>query len=451
MKITFLGASEEVTGSKYLVEAKDTKLLVDCGLFQGTYKITKRNWDEFPLDPKTIDAIVLTHAHIDHTGYIPLLVKNGFRGKIYCSKATYELCRILLLDNGNLQEESAKRFNERKDPKTPAVVPLYTKADAEYSLRYFEVIAYGNSLRFKPFTITLIRCSHIIGSSFVVISDGNKTLSFSGDLGSPDQLIMRAPNYLKQTDYLVLESTYGDRLHEKGDPIGMLGQLINKTVAQGGIILIPAFAVARTQTILYCLYQLKQKKSIPDIPLYLDSPMAKSVTDIFCDFQEDYSLPPDKCKEILSVATPTNTVEDSKHLDNLKGSAVIVAGSGMADGGRITHHLQNYVSDPKNTVVLVGYQSIGTTGRDLIDGAKEIYLFGKPVEVKAKIKMIDLFSAHADYREILEWLAHLERAPQTVFLTHGELSSAQSLKAKIEQRFGWKVVIPKYQQSFDLE
>lgn len=451
MKITFLGATQEVTGSKYLIEQEDIKLLVDCGLFQGSYKTSKRNWDEFPLDPATINAVVLTHAHIDHTGYLPLLVKNGFRGKVYCSKATYELCEILLLDNGNIQEENAKRFNERKDAQTVAAQPLYTKADAEYALRYFQIMDYDTAFSIGAFTVTLIRCSHIIGSSFVIVSDGKSKLSFSGDLGGPNQLIMKGPSYLKQTDYLVLESTYGDRLHEEGDPIGMLGDIINEAVAHSGMVLIPAFAVGRTQTLLYCLYQLKQKKIIPDIPVFLDSPMAISVTELFCDFKEDYTLPTDLCHEILSSATFTPRVEDSKHLDNLKGSAIIIAGSGMMEGGRMLHHLKNYISDPKCTLVLVGYQAEGTRGSDLFGGAKEIKLFGNTYEVHAKIKTVDLFSAHADYNEILEWLSHFEHGPKKVFLTHGELESAQSLKQKIEQRFGWKVVIPKYQESFDLE
>lgn len=451
MKITFLGAVEQVTGSKYLIEKEDTKLLVDCGLFQGSYQTTKRNWDKFPIDPASINAVVLTHAHIDHTGYLPLLIKNGFKGKVYCSQATFELCQILLIDNGNIQEENAKRFNERKDPKTPAAQPLYTKADAEYALRYFQVIDYDTVFNIGAFSITLIRCSHILGSSFVVVSDGKSKLTFSGDLGGPNQLIMKAPSYLKQTDYLVLESTYGDRLHEDSDRIGMLGQIINEAVKQNGIILIPAFAVGRTQTILYCLYQLKQKKIIPDIPIFLDSPMAISVTELFCDFKEDYTLPTNLCREILGSASYTPRVEDSKQLDNLKGSAIIIAGSGMMEGGRMLHHLKNYISDPKTTVVLVGYQAEGTRGSELFGGAKEIQLFGQRIEVHAKIKTLDLFSAHADYNEILEWLSHFEHAPKKVFLTHGELKSAQALKVKIEQRFGWQVVIPKFEESFDLE
>lgn len=450
MKITFLGGVEIVTGSKYLIEQEDTKLLVDCGLFQGGYKTTKRNWDEFPIDPATINAVVLTHAHIDHTGYLPLLVKNGFKGKVYCSQATFELCQILLIDNGNIQEENAERFNERKDPDTPVAKPLYTKADAEYALRYFQVMNYDTVFSIGVFSITLIRCSHILGSSFVVVSDGKRKLTFSGDLGGPNQLIMKAPSYLKQTDYLVLESTYGDRLHEKGDPIAMLGQIINDALKQNGIILIPAFAVGRTQTILYCLYQLKQKKIIPDIPIFLDSPMAISVTELFCDFKEDYTLPINLCREILSDATFTPRVEDSKHLDTLKGSAIIIAGSGMMEGGRMVHHLKNYISDPKCTLILVGYQAEGTRGSELFGGAREIKLFGQTYEVNAKIKPLDLFSAHADYKEILEWLSHFEQAPKKVFLTHGEPASAQALKAKIEQRFGWQVVIPKYKESYDL-
>lgn len=273
MKITFLGAVQEVTGSKYLVEQDNTKLLVDCGLFQGGYKTTKLNWNELPVNPASIDAVVLTHAHIDHTGYIPLLVKNGFKGKIYCSQATFELCEIVLIDNGNLQEEATKRYNEHKDPNSPVEQPLYTSADAHYSLRFFQAMDYENPFTIGPFTITLIRCSHIIGATFVIVSNGKTTLSFSGDLGNPTQLIMKAPDYLTKTDYLVLESTYGDRLHEPGDPIGALGQIINQTAQQGGVILIPAFAVGRTQTILYCLYQLQQKKSIPDIPLLARDPI----------------------------------------------------------------------------------------------------------------------------------------------------------------------------------
>jgi metallo-beta-lactamase family protein len=450
MKITFFGASQEVTGSKYLLEQQETKLLVDCGLFQGGYKTAKRNWDEFPIDAASIKAVVLTHAHIDHSGYIPLLIKNGFRGKIYCTQATYELCEILLIDNGHLQEEAANRANKYKDLNDPIRTPLYTQADAEYALSFFHVVDYDVLIKIDAFTIKLIRCSHIPGSAFVIVSDGKKTLTFSGDLGGANQLIMQAPTPLKQTDYLVLESTYGDRIHEKDDPIKILGELINKAVARGGSVLIPAFAVGRTQTILYCLYQLKQKNAIPDIPIFLDSPMAIKVTKLFCKFSEDHTLST-RCKDILYVATYTPTVDDSKELDSLQGSAIIVAGSGMVEGGRMLHHFQKYITDPKNIIVLVGFQAYGTRGHDLEMGTKEINLYGKMFEVHAQIETVDLFSAHADSNEILEWLKHFQQVPKKVFLTHGELESAQALKKKIEERFGWTVIIPQYQDSFELD
>lgn len=451
MKITFLGAVQEVTGSKYLVEKENTQILVDCGIFQGGYKTAQRNWDQLPLDPAAIKAVVLTHAHIDHTGYIPLLVKKGFRVKIYCSLGTFELCKILLIDNGNIQEENAKRFNEYKTPEQEPAQPLYTRADAEFALQFFHTVDFERPFAIGAFTVTLIRCSHIIGSSFVVVSDGKSKLSFSGDLGGPHQLIMQAPKALKQTDYLVLESTYGDRLHEEGDPIEQLGKIINETIKQGGTVLIPAFAVGRTQTILYCIYQLKQKNMIPNVPVYLDSPMAISVTELFCDFKDDYTLPVAQCKDILNTATYTRSVEESKHLDDLKGPSIIIAGSGMMEGGRMLHHLPTHIADPKNTLILVGYQATGTRGSELFGGVKEIKLFGKMYQVQARIEILDLFSAHADYKEILEWLANFQNAPKEIFLTHGDLESAQFLKKKIEERFGWKVSIPQLNDSFDLE
>ena len=378
-------------------------------------------------------------------------MKKGFRGKIYCSQGTFELCEILLIDNGNIQEENAKRFNEHKGDHVPDMQPLYNRTDAEYALRFFQVVDYEAPFKIGAFSITLVRCSHIIGSSFVIVSDGKNKLTFSGDLGGPNQLIMKAPTPLTHTDYLVLESTYGDRIHEEGDPIALLGQIINEAIAHGGMILIPAFAVGRTQTLLYCIYQLKQKKIIPDIPVFLDSPMAISVTKLFCDFKEDYTLPVDLCQDILHTATYTRTVDESKHLENLKGPAIIIAGSGMMEGGRMLHHLQNYISDPNSTLVLVGYQASGTRGSDLFGGAKQIKLFGRMYDVLAKVKVLDLFSAHADYKEILEWLAHFQKAPKKVFLTHGELEAAQALKVKIEQRFGWDVVVPKLKESYDLD
>lgn len=452
MKITFLGAVEEVTGSRYLVENEDIKILVDCGMFQGPPEITQRNLEPFPIDPKSIDAVVLTHAHIDHTGYIPAFIKNGFKGKIYCSKGTYALCSLLLVDSGSLQEKEAKNSGQRGGPDHPPAVALYTARDAQMSLKFFQTIDYdtvtsiGASLK-----ITLIRSGHILGSSFVIVSDGKQKLTFSGDLGRPYDLILKSPPHLKQTDFLVIESTYGNRLHEKGDPINALGQMINETVKKGGVFIIPCFAVGRTQTILYCLYQLKQKKAIANVPIFLDSPMAISVTDLLCKFKDEYTISASLCKDISEIAIYTRTADESKQIDRIEHPAIIIAGSGMADGGRVMFHLKHFISDPKNTVVFVGFQAEDTAGYSLVNGAKMIKLHEKSYVVRAEIKRIDTLSAHADYNEILEWLGYFENSPKKVFITHGEIEAAQSLKKKIEERFGWSVVIPKYLESFDLD
>lgn len=449
MKITFLGAVGEVTGSRYLVEDEGIRILVDCGLFQGDKELSKRNWNAFPIEPGSIDAVILTHAHIDHSGYIPLLVKNGFKGKIYCSKATYRLCSILLVDSGSLFEENAKRTHENFPQSSE--VPLYTKSDAKHSLQFFQAVDDG-----KPLTIgtslkfTLIHSYHILGSSFVIMSDGRSTLTFSGDLGRPARLIMKSPEHLKQTDFLVLESTYGDRLHKEDDPIKILGQIINKTVAKGGMLVIPAFSVERAQTILYCLYQLKQKKIIPNIPIFLDSPMAIDVNNLFCIFEDEHKLPSHVCNDIFDIATYTRTVEESKRINDINHSVIIIAGSGMADGGRVLYHLKRLISDAKNTVVFVGFQAPGTLGHALIDGARRVEIFDQWYNVHAQIEIMGNFSAHADYNEILQWLGYFESSPKKVFITHGEIQSALFLKNKIEERFGWSVVVPKYLESFIL-
>ncbi len=451
MKITFLGAVLEVTGSRYLVEDNQVKILVDCGLFQGERELTQRNWDPFPIAPESIDALVLTHAHIDHTGYIPLLIKNGFKGKIYCSKATYELCAILLVDSGSLQQEEAKHRNKRRDPQSPQVVPLYTKLDAEYSLKFFQPVDYDTIFSVKSLKLTLISSGHILGSSFVIISNGKEKLTFSGDLGRPEQFIQKPPPHLKETNFLVLESTYGNRIHEMGDPIKALGQIVNETVKKGGVLILPSFVVERTQTILYCLYQLKQNKTIADIPIFLDSPAGIAVTNLFCKFKEDLKLPTSLCKEIFNIATYIHSVEESKRLDQIATPAIIIAGSGMLDGGRVVYNLQRFISDAKNTIAFVGYQAKGTPGRHLVDGAKELRIFGVPFIVRAEIKTITALSAHADYNEIIEWLGYFEKPIKKVFLTHGEIEAAESLKKKIEDRFGWPVVIPGYLESFNLD
>ncbi len=441
MKITFLGGAGMVTGSKYLVEDKGTKILVDCGLLQGDDSIAYHNWDQLPLDPSTVDALVITHGHIDHTGYIPLFVKNGFRGPIYCSHATKEVCAILLVDAGSLQEDRARNHH---------AAPLYTKDDALFALQFLKAVDYDEPITVKSLQVTLIRSGHIIGSAFVAISDGREKLLFSGDLGRPEQPILKAPPYIKEADYLVLESTYGNRVHEEDDPEKMLNDAINETVKRDGIVVIPSFSVMRTQTILYYLYQLREKKQIPDIPIFLDSPTGIAITNLFCKFTEEHTLPSDICSAIFNIATPTPTVQESKKIDRMTHSAIVIAGSGMAEGGRVPHHLEQFIIDPKNTILFVGYQSRSTRGRFLVDGAKEIQIYDKTYPVRATIKMIHSLSAHADEQEILTWLSHFEKVPKRVFLTHGEPASSQALKKMIEQRLKWDVLIPAYDQSFDL-
>ncbi len=457
MKITFLGSNGVVTGSRHLVEHENTKILVDCGLFQGRH-IAKRNWDPFPVDPRTINAIVLTHAHLDHTGYIPVLIKNGFKGTIYCSKATAALSAIVLRDSGNLQEEYAYLINKHESRhknqdqnNTHEIKPLYTIEDAEKSLQYFHPIDYNSPINIGPLTVNLIFSSHILGSAFVEVSGGNQKLTFSGDLGQQHQLLMKAPPYIKQTDYLVLESTYGDRVHDKSDIFKELAQVISSTFKKNGVLVIPSFAVERTQTLLYCLYMLKKNKSIPDLPIYLDSPMAIEVTNLFCKFKEEHLLEQSLCQDLTSTAKYIRTVEESKEIDNLTHPAIIIAGSGMADGGRVVYHIKKFVSDPKNTILFVGYQAEGTLGNALISGEKKIRIYGVPHIVKAQIKKLSMLSAHADYNDILQWLSGFEQKPKKIFLTHGEPASAESLKEKIEQRFGFTVIIPKYEDYFDLD
>lgn len=458
MKITFFGAVEGVTGSRYLVEHENVKLLVDCGMFQGPWEIAQRNLEPFPVDPKSITAIVLTHAHIDHTGYIPVLVKNGFTGPIYCSQATYALCSLLLVDSGFLQEEGAKHMQTERNPDRNPREILYTVRDAEDALKFFKPIDYNIVIDIgKTLKVTLVRSGHILGSAFVIVSDGKKTVTFSGDLGRPQQLIMKSPPGLKQTDFLVIESTYGDRLHVKSnttkitDTLNIIGEVINATVAKGGSLVIPCFSVGRTEEILYCLYQLQQKKAIPKIPIFLDSPMAIKIADFFCNYTDEYTISAALCKDIFSIATYTRTSEESKQINYIEHPVIVITGSGMAEGGRAPFHFKHFISDSKNTILFVGFQVKGTNGHSLVSGAKKIKIHGELFTVKADIQSIDTLSAHADYDEILRWLGHFENNPKKVFITHGEIQAAQSLKDKIEERFGWSVVIPKYLESFDLD
>lgn len=447
MQLTFLGATGTVTGSKYLIETDTKKVLIDCGLFQGYKELRLRNWNRLPVSPRSIDAVILTHAHIDHTGYIPLLVKNGFHGNIYCTPGTKALCEILLPDSGFLQEEEANFANRHNISKHKPALPLYTREDALNSLKQFKTIDFEiNTLLFDDLSFKFKKAGHIIGSAFVSIKHHATSLLFTGDMGRPHDPIMREPAIIQQTDYLVIESTYGDRLHDTENPEDQLEKIINKTAKRGGSIIIPAFAVGRAQNLLYYIDQLKTAKKIPDMPVFLDSPMAINATQIFCDYPKEHRLSNQLCEKFCRAATYINTSEESKKLSQLTSPAIIISASGMATGGRVLHHLKTFAPNHRNTILFTGYQAGGTRGAKIMAGEKEIKIHGELIPVKAEVAMLSNASAHADYREILEWLSHFTSAPKKVFITHGEQASAMSLKTKIEEKFKWHCEVPVYLQ-----
>jgi metallo-beta-lactamase family protein len=452
MKLTFLGATETVTGSKYLLTHNSKKILIDCGLFQGYKELRLRNWAEFPIDPHTIDAVILTHAHIDHTGYLPLLIKNGFNGKVYSTPGTKALCAVLLPDSGHLQEEEARAANRYGSSKHKPALPLYTEEDAKQALNLFETIDFGQSYSlFDDLSFTFSRAGHIIGSAFIKIKQGNTSLVFTGDMGRPHDPIMRAPEIIEDTDYLVVESTYGNRLHDATDPKPQLGKIINETIKRGGSVIIPAFAVGRAQSLLYYIYELKNSGEIPDVPVYLDSPMAIKATHILCTYKNEHRLNEETCTKVCNIATYTNTPDESKMIDLQKNPMIVISASGMATGGRILHHLKTFASDAKNTILFTGYQAGGTRGADMVSGKREIKIYGQIIPVNAHIEQVTSTSAHADYKEILEWLSHFHKPPLKVFITHGEANAAVSLKNKIEEQFNWTCTVPHYQQIEVLE
>lgn len=451
MQLTFLGATNTVTGSKFLLSIGNKKILIDCGLFQGLKELRQRNWNTFPIKPHLINAVILTHAHIDHSGYLPVLVKNGFTGKIYCSNATKDLCAVLLPDSGYLQEEEAKFANKHGFSKHQPAVPLYTRAEAEKTLLQFRALDFRKNYKFAEEThISLIPAGHILGATFIQVKHYGTTLLFSGDLGRQEDPIMHPPSIMQAADFLVLESTYGNRLHHKVNPLDELCEIINRTAERGGTVIIPAFAVGRAQHLLYFMYQLKLTKRIPNLPIYLDSPMAKSATDIFRKYTSLHRLDATLSEKVSEIARYITTKEESQALDQEPSSKIIISASGMLEGGRVLHHVKMFAPDPKNTIVFAGYQAAGTRGADIINGKESIKIFGEDVPIRAEIKVLSNMSAHADYEEILEWLNHFNHHPRKVFITHGEPDAALSLKEKIEEKYGWTCVIPDYLYSATL-
>lgn len=448
MRITFLGATKTVTGSKYLLTLGNKNILVDCGLFQGLKELRAKNWEKFPIEPRLIDAVILTHAHIDHSGYLPVLVKNGFKGPIYCSHATKDLCSVLLPDSGFLQEEEARAANKYGYSKHKPALPLYTMAEAIATLQQFHAIDFRKYKKVDEETFfSLIPAGHILGASLVEVKYFESTLVFSGDLGRLDDPVMYAPSVMQAADYLVLESTYGNRLHEKIQPLDELADVINTTFLRKGTVLIPSFAVGRAQHILYLLYQLKATQRIPEIPIYVDSPMAKSATDIFLNYNKLHRLSAELSTNICSMPIYVNTREESKLLDIDSTPKIIISASGMLEGGRVLHHIRHFGPDHHSTILFTGYQAMGTRGADILNGKEQIKMFGEVISIHAEVKMLNNMSAHADYEEVLCWLAHFNHHPRKVFITHGEVEAANALKDKITETFGWECVVPDYMYS----
>jgi metallo-beta-lactamase family protein len=465
-KLEFLGAAQNVTGSCHLLEADDTRILVDCGLYQER-QLKIRNWDPFPVPPESIDAVLLTHAHLDHCGLLPKLVRDGFKGKVYCTDATAELARIILLDAAHLQQEDAefkRKRHKREGRKGPyPEVPLYTPADADTCCPYFSPVKYSQPINVSDsLEATFYDAGHILGSSIIKMKVGlngqQRTVLFSGDIGRPNRPIVRDPTCFDQADYILVESTYGDRLHGHIEDVKKsVSQVVNSTKKAGGNIIIPSFALERSQDILYYINQLLIEDMIPHIPVFLDSPMATSNTKVF---QHHAELFDEEMTEFMKLdESPfefpglkmTETTEESKAINKIKRAVMIIAGSGMCTGGRIKHHLVNNITRPESTIMFVGYQAVGTLGRRIVDGEKKVRIHGQEYPVKAKVVQINGFSAHADRDELFQWLSELKKPPRRVFVIHGEPESAQHFGDYVRAKTGWDVTVPAYQDQFTLD
>ncbi len=461
-KLTFLGAAGCVTGSKYIVEANGKRLLVDCGLFQGSHELSDRNYQPLNVDPKTIDYAVLTHAHLDHTGWLPCLVRDGYRGPIFANAATIELTGILLKDSAHLQEEDALHAQKGKYSRHAEPRALYTPEDIDPVLKLLrEMPRSGGFDIAEGFHVVSYDAGHILGSSsleLTITENGKKTVVvFSGDVGRYDQPILKDPTTPPRADVLLCESTYGDRDHPSGSPMDTLADVVNRVAKRGGSIVIPAFAIGRTQTLMYFLRQLEDAQRIPRIPVYIDSPMALDATELYLKHREDHDLEFSR-EENGGKGDPLNvhefrltrTAEESKQINNVTTPCIIISASGMATGGRVLHHLAQRLPDPRNAVLLAGFQAEGSRGRALQEGAKLLHMYGQEVPVKAEIVELHQLSAHAGKSELLRWLSGFAAPPKQTWLVHGEPPAAQSLQAAIQSQMRWNVSVARYLDTVDL-
>ena len=451
--VQFLGAAGTVTGSKYLLKVFGKNILIDCGLFQGLKKLRQMNWDNLPISSSEIDVVLLTHGHLDHCGYLPRLVKNGFINKILSTAPTLEIAKVILEDSARIQDEDAQRANQEGFSKHKPAKPLYDKKDVERTIPLFSPQPLDKWIElFENISVRFRYNGHIIGATFIELKIANKLIVFSGDIGREKDPLMYPPQKPEQADVLFIESTYGNRIHPENAE-AHLADVINEAAQKQGTIIIPSFAVERAQLLMYLLWQLRMKNAIPHIPVYMDSPMGKNVLDIFHHNKEWHKLSVDDCNEMCRDIILVKTIQETMKLARTKNSKIVIAGGGMASGGRVLTYFQNYLSDPNATILLVGYQAEGTRGRSLLEGASEIKLYGKYYPVKSRTVNLEGLSAHADQRELINWLSNIKNRPEHIFVVHGEKEGAEGLKNKIKEVYNWDCEIPTLYQikEIDLE
>jgi metallo-beta-lactamase family protein len=448
IRLDFLGATGTVTGSRYLLEHSSRRALIDCGLFQGYKQLRLKNWSPLPFDARSLDAVVLTHAHIDHSGYLPALVQRGFRGRIFATAATFELCRILLPDSAFLQEEQARFLNRHAYSKHKPALPLYTQADAEACLQRFETVRFGKTFEPTPgMTADFHSAGHLLGAASVRVTCDGVSVLFSGDVGRPNDALMKPPQPPPAADYLVVESTYGDRVHPAVDLQAELGGILQEACARGAVVVVPSFAIGRAQLLMLMIARLKAAAVIPDVPVYLDSPMATDATQLYRVFADQHRLSPEDCTAMFRAATAVRAVEESKALDHRRGPMIIVSASGMATGGRVLHHLKSFATDANNLILFAGYQAGGTRGAALVAGAKTLRIHGQDVPVRARVAQLGSMSGHADANELIAWMRQMPRAPKQTFITHGEPAASDALRVRIERELQWNATVPEYRDS----
>lgn len=450
--LQFLGAAGTVTGSRYLIEAGGQRILVDCGLFQGYKQLRERNWAKFPVAPASIDTVLLTHAHLDHAGYLPALVKRGFAGRILCTSATRELSELLLPDSAHLQEEEARYAKKKGFSRHSNPLPLYTQEDAATCLNHFDSHAFLEDLALAPgISARFIPAGHLLGAAQIALNIDGRRLHFTGDLGRPTDALMKAPAPFEGADVLVCESTYGNRRHPVVDADTELAPVIQRVAARGGVIVIPAFAIGRAQGLMLHIARLRKSGSIPNIPVYLNSPMAIDATEIYHRHHDEHQVTDVECRDMFELATMVRTVEESKALNQQSGPMVIISASGMLTGGRVMHHVLAFGQDSRNAIVLAGFQAGGTRGAALVRGERTLRIFGREVPIGAEVVTMESLSGHADSEELMAWLRPAPKPPRITFITHGEPDAADALRGRIDHELGWRCRVPEQLESVSLE